>query len=247
MGTDFYYDWLNLGYKMAVSAGTDVPWQGSIGEVRMYAYVGDTPFSADAWFEAVRAGRTFVTNGPMLDFHVDEAMPGDQINVSGDRAAAHPMPGLGRSGVMVPTKLEIIRHGEVIKSVESTDAAKRELARRFRGRRRRRLLAGGEGHRQRRLAGPHDAGLRGARAVAVLEDRCGRVADRPADGEPRRYRANDRTTRQAKASGKADGNLTARTMAEQGDELLKRVAEAREFFRQLRQTAERECAARSPG
>jgi len=37
LGTDLYYDFLNLGCKLTASAGSDVPWGGTIGEVRAYA------------------------------------------------------------------------------------------------------------------------------------------------------------------------------------------------------------------
>src|SRR5208282_5835292 len=58
LGLDDYYDFLNLGYKLTASAGSDLPWGNTIGEVRMYVYTGEA-FSADAWFAAMKAGRTF--------------------------------------------------------------------------------------------------------------------------------------------------------------------------------------------
>ena len=39
-------------------------------------------FSADAWFDAFRRGRTFVTNGPMVELQVEDALPGDEIVVT---------------------------------------------------------------------------------------------------------------------------------------------------------------------
>ncbi len=247
MGTDFYYDWLNLGYKLTASAGTDVPWQGSIGEVRMYAYVGDAPFAADAWFNAVRAGRTFVTNGPMLEFRVDDAMPGEQINVSGDRMLRVRARAWGDPDLMVPKKLEIVRHGEVIKSIESSDVGKRELSLEFE-------VPAGAGCWLAAKASGSDGSLAHTTPVYVVRDSMrfwkldaveGLIAQRMANLDD--IEQMIARCRQSKASGEADGNLTARSMAEQGDELLRRVAEAREFFQQLRQTAEKERAARSPG
>ena len=127
IGTDFYYDFLNLGFKLAASAGSDVPWQGTIGEVRTYAFIGDQPFSADAWFEAVRKGRTFVTNGPMIELRVDDAMPGDEIAANEPRTLRVKARAWGDPGRTMPTKLEIIRHGKVIESVESPDGKRKEL------------------------------------------------------------------------------------------------------------------------
>ncbi len=40
LGTDLYYEFLNLGCKLTASSGSDVPWGGTIGEDRAYAYLG---------------------------------------------------------------------------------------------------------------------------------------------------------------------------------------------------------------
>ncbi len=245
MGTDFYYDWLNLGYKIAVSAGTDVPWQGTVGEVRMYAYLGDQPFSADAWFEAVRRGRTFVTNGPMLDLHVDEAMPGDEVAASPAHKLRVRCRAWGDREYMVPTKLEIIRHGETIKTVESRDPAKDELSIDFE-------VDSGDGFWLAAKAAGSDGSLAHTTPVYVVRKPLrfwkldvvdALIAQRLANLDDIEQLVARAT--QAVEQGKADDNMTARTMAAQGPELLQRVAEARRFFAQLRQTAEKERTLRS--
>ena len=48
LGTELYYHFLNLGEKINASAGSDVPWGGTVGEVRVYANLGQSAFSADA-------------------------------------------------------------------------------------------------------------------------------------------------------------------------------------------------------
>ena len=119
MGTELYYEFLNLGVKITASAGSDVPWGGSVGEVRVYAYTGDQELSADSWFEAFEAGRTFVTNGPMLEFYVDDALPGDEIELTTSPATVSVRArSWGHPDRLTPTRLEIVRHGEVIRSVE---------------------------------------------------------------------------------------------------------------------------------
>jgi hypothetical protein len=80
LGTELYYDFLNLGFKMTASAGADTPYGGTIGAVRTYAYTGNSEsFSPDTWFEALRQGHTFVTNGPMIEFSVNDAIPGEEL------------------------------------------------------------------------------------------------------------------------------------------------------------------------
>ena len=126
LGTGLYYEFLNLGCKLTASAGSDVPWGGTIGEVRAYAYLENKPFSADAWFEAFRRGRTFTTSGPMLEFRVDKALPGDAIRLRSDRRLRVRARAWGDPRRMAPVKLEVVRHGEVIRSAESQDPSRPE-------------------------------------------------------------------------------------------------------------------------
>ena len=121
LGTSLYYSFLNLGCRLTAAAGSDVPWGGTIGDVRMYSYVGQGPFSADSWFEGVRQGHTFVTSGPMIEFHVDDALPGDTLAVSAPRKLRVRARTWGHPGRSLPAALEIVTQGEVIKRIESTD------------------------------------------------------------------------------------------------------------------------------
>jgi len=127
LGTDLYYDFLNLGCKLTASSGSDVPWGGTVGEVRVYACLEKKPFSADAWFESFRRGRTFTTSGPMIEFRVDDALPGDEIRLNGDKKLRLRARAWGDPKRMSPVKLEIVRHGEVIRSAESSDANRPEV------------------------------------------------------------------------------------------------------------------------
>jgi TolB protein len=51
-----------------------------IGSVRTYAYLG-SDFSIGAWLDALRRGRTFFTTGPLLEFSIDNKLPGDEIRL----------------------------------------------------------------------------------------------------------------------------------------------------------------------
>jgi hypothetical protein len=119
LGTELYYEFLNTGFKMTASAGSDVPWGGTVGEARVYADAGRAGFSPDAWFDAVRRGRTFVTDGPMLEFHVDEAGPGDEIRVADDRKLRVRARAWGDPSRMLPLQLELVRQGDVIRTART--------------------------------------------------------------------------------------------------------------------------------
>lgn len=76
-----YYDYLNLGFRITAAAGSDFPWASTIGEVRTEAYTGKD-FTPDNWFAALKAGNTFVTNGPALFMEADGLLPGSSIEKS---------------------------------------------------------------------------------------------------------------------------------------------------------------------
>ena len=52
-----------------------------VGQVRSYVYLGDKPLSWDNWLTALRQGHTFATNGPLLTFSINDALPGDEIHL----------------------------------------------------------------------------------------------------------------------------------------------------------------------
>lgn len=119
LNPEFWYDFLNLGCKVTGFAGSDMPWGGSIGEVRVYAFLGEGGFDTDRWFEAVRKGRTFVSNGPMIDFKVNDALPGDEIDLSQPAQVSVKARAWGNSRIGVPETLEVVVHGEVIRATTS--------------------------------------------------------------------------------------------------------------------------------
>jgi len=77
---DLYYQFLNAGFRLPVVAGTDkfgeeIP----LGSNRTFARV-DRAANYAAWLAAVKAGKSFVGNGPILDFEADGQRPGDAVN-----------------------------------------------------------------------------------------------------------------------------------------------------------------------
>jgi hypothetical protein len=92
----------------------------------MYAYAG-RDFSGDAWFAAMRAGHTFVTNGPMLMLTVNGAIPGDDLSASGNADLRIRARAWAPASIGSPKKLEIIAQGQVIRAAESNNPDKQEL------------------------------------------------------------------------------------------------------------------------
>ncbi len=73
---DIWYAMLNCGFKLPASTGSD--WFICSGN-RVYANTAG-PFGYDEWIEALRAGRTFITNGPALFLEVDGQEPGGLVH-----------------------------------------------------------------------------------------------------------------------------------------------------------------------
>jgi hypothetical protein len=78
---EVYYRFLNCGFRLAVSAGSASGVKAApLGYNRVYVKL-DTPFSYDAWFRALKTGRSFATNGPILSLTVDGAEPGGVVRI----------------------------------------------------------------------------------------------------------------------------------------------------------------------
>jgi TolB protein len=79
---EIWYRLLNLGLPIAPTGGSDMMHNlhrmMAVGSTRVYAKpVG--PLTASSFLGAVKSGRSFVSNGPLIDFKVEGAMPGDTV------------------------------------------------------------------------------------------------------------------------------------------------------------------------
>ncbi|MBI5091092.1 MAG: CehA/McbA family metallohydrolase [Candidatus Hydrogenedentes bacterium] len=239
LGTDLFYDFLNTGFKVTASAGSDVPWGGTVGEVRVYAYLGRKGFSADRWFEAVRQGHTFVTNGVMIDLNVDHAMPGDQITVKQDRPLRVRARAWGDPQRATPAKLEIVVHGDVIKTVAAT-AQEAELATEF-------DLPAGDGLWISARAEGTDGSRAHTTPVYVIREGLRFWKYDALDQLIAKRLASlaevEKIVADAQAQdreGKVDDNRPIKQLALQSPELLERVKDARAIYTELQATMERE-------
>jgi hypothetical protein len=84
-------------------------------------------FDADAWYAAFRAGRVFVTNGPMLDFTINGAGMGQEVRVA--RGARLDVAAVAQLNPDIDTlgRLELIVHGDVAASERGSGGDRLEL------------------------------------------------------------------------------------------------------------------------
>ncbi len=112
---------LNRGYRIPATASSDTtfdnPGGGVPGRVRLYTRVDGQPTAA-AVAEALKAGRNFVTSGPLVRFRIGDHEVGDAMKA--------------QPGVLLPfrietwgevTRIELLRNGEVIRSWDAGPAA----------------------------------------------------------------------------------------------------------------------------
>ncbi len=79
---DTWYDMLNLGFRVTPTAGSDYPCVGANipGRERFFSYIeGDLTYQS--WLEAIRRGRTFISNGPVMEFRVNGSGVGEEVTL----------------------------------------------------------------------------------------------------------------------------------------------------------------------
>jgi hypothetical protein len=91
----------------------------AVGSVRTYARLDPgQELNCANWMNAVRAGRTFVTRGPLITFSVNEQSPGSVLDVPDESILR--ISAVARS--LLPfERLEVICGGEVVNSVAASD------------------------------------------------------------------------------------------------------------------------------
>src|SRR3989454_11614279 len=83
--SEIWYRLLNCGFRLPAAAGTDAfpnfaSLRGPPGLVRTFVHSGRTLNHA-SWLAGIKAGRTFVTNAPLLEFSLAGHAIGDEITV----------------------------------------------------------------------------------------------------------------------------------------------------------------------
>lgn len=119
---EVWYRLLNLGFRIPAGAGTDAttdyaaPIRGQVGMDRVYASVPGEPVSLEAWMDSLRNGRTFATNGPLIDFTLGGLRVGDELKFDGARAA---VPFTAKLRSIVPVDhFEVVCNGRVAQTLK---------------------------------------------------------------------------------------------------------------------------------
>ncbi|HMC67086.1 MAG TPA: CehA/McbA family metallohydrolase, partial [Gemmataceae bacterium] len=108
-----WYRLLNCGFHLPPSAGTDCFLNRIFSQLpggdRVYVQVQGA-LTYDAWIDGLRKGRSFVTNGPMLELTLDGQALGDVVKISGPRKLKI----AARARSFLPlAKVELVYNGQV--------------------------------------------------------------------------------------------------------------------------------------
>jgi hypothetical protein len=108
---DLYYQYLNAGFQVPIAAGTDKFFEEiPLGSNRVYARMRE-PATYAAWVDSIKAGKAFVSNGPILEFDAGGHESGDVVQFHGTnrfkaRVTAH--------SILPFTTLEIVVNGQIV-------------------------------------------------------------------------------------------------------------------------------------
>ncbi len=83
---EVWYKLLNCGFRLPTAAGTDfmgnyASLRGPVGLNRVYAEVKPGPLKIEPFLAAIKAGRTFATNGPLLHFSLGGQGIGGEVRL----------------------------------------------------------------------------------------------------------------------------------------------------------------------
>lgn len=123
-GFQNWYALLNCGLRIAPSAGTGSGVHPvALGFGRVYVRLPEREFDLDEWMDGLKAGRSFVTTGPMLFATVDEAHPGSRIEWTPPKKAADGE----MSGIPVIVRVESEQHITALELIVNGDRVALEI------------------------------------------------------------------------------------------------------------------------
>lgn len=117
---EIYYQILNCGLRIPPSAGSAsgvLP--NPVGYNRVYVYLGKE-MDYTQWWKGLRAGRSFVTNGPMLRCKANDELPGHVFTTSNDGGVEIDLQ-VSLSTRDPIASIEIIKNGLTVRSISTEE------------------------------------------------------------------------------------------------------------------------------
>jgi hypothetical protein len=117
-----WYKLLNLGFKLPAGGGTDAttnyaaPIRGQVGFDSVYVWMPQGPANVDLFLDGLKQGRTFATNGPLIEFTLGGEMVGSELKFEAPQSA---VPFTAKLRSIVPVDhLEVVCNGKVARDLK---------------------------------------------------------------------------------------------------------------------------------
>ena len=110
-----WYKLLNLGFRVPLAAGSGAVsgyalTRGPVGLDRVYVRVPSGPPTNDSWFDGLKRGRSFVTNGPLLGFTMGGQSLGGELKLPARQSVRFTA---SMRSIVPVDHLEVVCNGEV--------------------------------------------------------------------------------------------------------------------------------------
>ena len=109
---DTFYRYLNIGLRVPFSTGTD--W--FIYDFSRVYVPTDRPLTPTAWLDLLAEGKSYITNGPLLEFSVDGKPVGSVLEINEPRAVRVRAKAISRTDFK---RLEVVQNGRVAHDSDS--------------------------------------------------------------------------------------------------------------------------------
>ncbi len=118
-GLRLWYRYLNCGFRLTATAGTDKMTNFvTVGANRVFGRI-DGGFTYQSWIDALKAGRTFVTNSPLVLLTVNGEEPGATLRFDSQKQRVIEISAVADSQLPY-YRLEIICNGRVVGETSPT-------------------------------------------------------------------------------------------------------------------------------
>ncbi|MEK6261844.1 MAG: CehA/McbA family metallohydrolase [Planctomycetota bacterium] len=121
---EIYYHLLNSGLRVPPSAGSAsgvLP--NPVGYNRVYVHTGPR-LDYEEWWKNLKAGRSFVTNGPLLLVRADDKLPGEVFQFHAPKTIKLEIQLISRDRV---PRIEILQNGEVVQTLDCSNNREQQL------------------------------------------------------------------------------------------------------------------------
>jgi hypothetical protein len=121
---EIYYHLLNSGLRVPPSAGSaSGVLSNPVGYNRVYVHTGER-MDYEVWWKNLKAGRSFVTNGPLLLVRADDKLPGEVFELKTPKNISLDVQLISRDHV---PRIEIIQNGDVVQTLECSNTREQKL------------------------------------------------------------------------------------------------------------------------